>query len=171
MKSNDVFCKLYDVWKRDGKILFENDHAYSIFSVTPATPGHSIVIAKEHVERLEELRGHSLEGFVDAIPATLLAVQGIYDSDPERIVQFYQSLRENPPVLSSVDAAVRMLQDHNLRVKPDSAYNVGINVGEYAGQLVSHLHAQLFPRRERGPGIVTAMEELFRHYPLIHIVD
>ena len=162
MKSDDIFCKLYDIWKKDGKVIFENDHAYSILSVTPTTPGHSIVIAKDHVERLEELRGVALEGFVDAIPSTSLAIQGIYDSDPERMVQFYQSLKENPPVPPSADLAQKMLQDKNLRIKPDTAYNVGINVGGYAGQLVNHLHAQLFPRRGKGPGVVTAMEKLFQ---------
>ena len=161
MKSDDIFCKLYDMWKRTGKIIFENDRAYSILSVTPATPGHAIVIAREHVEHLEELRGAELEGFVDAIPATLKSIRDIYDSDPEKIVQFYKWLKENPPVPSSVDLAVKMLKHRNLRVKPDIAYNVGYNVGEYAGELVNHLHAQLFPRRERGPGMVTAMERLF----------
>ncbi len=161
MKSNDIFCKLYDVWKRDGKIIFENDHAYSILSVTPATPGHSIVISKDHVERLEELRGVALEGFVDALSSTALSIRELYDSNPERIVRFYQSLKENPPTPPSADLAERMLQHRNVRVKPDTAYNIGINVGGYAGQLVNHLHAQIFPRRERGPGIVTAMEKLF----------
>lgn len=168
MKSNDIFCKLYDVWKKEeGKIIFENEHAYSILSVTPATPGHSIVIAKEHVERLEDLRGAELEGFVDAIPATAQAVRDIYDSDPERIVQFYKSLKDDPRPTDEnvrnkiVEKATKMLQDKYLRVKPERiAYNVGINVGEYAGQTVDHLHAQLVPRRERGPGIVTAMELL-----------
>ncbi|PIZ51213.1 hypothetical protein COY27_04270 [Candidatus Woesearchaeota archaeon CG_4_10_14_0_2_um_filter_33_13] len=162
MKSDDIFCKLYDVWKRDGKVIFENDHAYSILSVTPATPGHAIVIAKDHVKCLEELRGIALEGFVDAIPSTSLAIQGIYNSNPENMVRFYQSLKENPPVPPSADLAIRMLQDRNLRIKPDTAYNVGINVGGYAGQLVDHLHAQLFPRREKGPGMVTAMEKLLQ---------
>ncbi len=160
MISNDIFCKLYGVWKSAGQVLFENDHAYSILSVTPATPGHSLVIAKDHVERLEELQGSALEGFVSAIPSTLSAIREIYDSDPERMVRFYQSLIEKPPVPSSVDAAVRMLQDQNLRVKPGYAYNTGINVGEDAGQLVNHLHVQLFPRREKGPGVVTAMDML-----------
>ena len=162
MKSDDIFCKLYGIWKRDNKIIFENDHAYSILSVTPATPGHAIVIAKDHVERMEELRGVALEGFVDAIPSTSVAIRDIYDSDPEQMVKFYQALKENPPTPPSVDLATKMLQDKNLKVKPDTAYNVGINVGGYAGQLVNHLHAQLFPRRERGLGIVTAMEMLLQ---------
>lgn len=161
MKSNDIFCTLYDVWKRDGKIIFENDHAYSILSVTPATPGHTIVISKDHVERLEELRGSALEGFIDAIPLTIRAIRNIYDIDPEKMVQFYQSLKETPPVINSVELAVKMLNHKHLMVKPDTAYNVGYNVGGYAGQLVNHLHAQLFPRREKGPGIVTAMSQLF----------
>lgn len=162
--SDDIFCKLYSVWKKDNKILFENNHAYSILSVTPATPGHAIVISKSHVERIEELMGEALEGFVDAMSLTHLAIQQQYDSDPEEIVKFYQSLKENPPSPSYAVLAEKMLQHRNLKVKPDSAYNIGINVGGYAGQLVNHLHAQLFPRREKGPGIVTAMEKLFELY-------
>jgi diadenosine tetraphosphate (Ap4A) HIT family hydrolase len=157
----DIFCRLYDSWKAKGQVIFENDYAYSIFSVTPATPGHAIVISKPHVELLEQLRGPELEGFVDAIPATSHAIRGIYDSDPERVVQFYKSLRENPPTPASADLAQRMLEHRHLRVRPDRAYNVGINVGGYAGQLVDHLHVQLFPRREKGQGIVTAMQVFF----------
>lgn len=159
MKSDDIFCQSYDIWKRDGKIIFENDHAYSILSVTPATPGHAIVIAREHVERLEELRGSALESFVDAWPATIVSIRDMYDSNPGKIVQFYEWLKENPPTPQSAEKAEKMLRHRHLRVKPDRiARTDGINVGEYAGQLVNHLHAQVFPRRERGPGIVTAME-------------
>ena len=162
MKSDDIFCKLYDIWKKNGKIIFENDHAYSILSVTPVTPGHAIVITKDHVEQMRELRGSALESFIDAIPSTLVVIRDIYDSDPEQMARFYQSLKESPPTPSSADLATKMLQDRYLKIKPDTAYNVGINVGDNAGQLVNHLHAQLFPRRERGLGIATAMEMLLK---------
>jgi len=166
MKSDDIFCKLYPVWKKEeGKIIFENEHAYAIFSVTPSTPGHSIVIVKEHFEFLEELRGNALEDFVDALPATAQTIRDIYDSNPERIVRFYEWLKENPPTPQSAEKAEKMLQHRHLRVKPDIiARNDCINVGEYAGQLVNHLHVQLFPRRNRGPGVVTAMDYVFENH-------
>jgi diadenosine tetraphosphate (Ap4A) HIT family hydrolase len=157
----DIFCRFYEKWRNEGSIVFENESAYSILSVTPATPGHAIVIAKKHVERLEELKGRDLEGFIDAIPETCQAVRNIYDSSPECIVEFYQALRENPPVPQSRALAEKMLNHKHLHVKPDSAHNIGINVGGYAGQEASHLHAQLFPRRERGLGVVAAMRLLF----------
>ncbi|MBT7902883.1 HIT family protein [Candidatus Woesearchaeota archaeon] len=159
--SLDIFCKLYEPWKKAGKIIYENDHAYAILSVTPATPGHAIVISKSHVETLDELRGESLEGFVDAIPATLSAIQDLYQTNPAALVEFYQNLRDNPPVPVSAKKAKKMLRHKHLLASPDWSHNVGYNVGEYAGQMVNHLHAQLFPRRERGPGIVTAMEDFF----------
>lgn len=158
--AKDIFCDLYGSWKQAGKIIFENDHAYSLLSVTPATPGHAVVVSKVHAERIEQLRGASLEGFIDAFGDTAVAVQKIYAEDPGRIVEFYRSLKEAPP-LPGVDAmAEKMLQHRHLRVIPDSSYNIGINVGGYAGQSVNHLHAQLFPRREKGFGVVTAMSLL-----------
>jgi diadenosine tetraphosphate (Ap4A) HIT family hydrolase len=48
-----------------------------------------------------------------------------------------------------------------LRVTPDTAYNIGVNVGGYAGQSVDHLHVQIFPRRDKGLGIVTMAKEFF----------
>ncbi len=159
---SDIFCTLYDRWKNEGKVVFENDHVYSILSVTPATPGHAIVIPKRHVEFPEELAGYELVDLMRARPATILSIQSIYESDPDQIVRFYQDLKENPPTPASRELAQRMLVDKDLRVKPEQSYNAGCNVGEYAGQIVNHFHEQLFPRRGRGPGIVTAMQNFFR---------
>lgn len=157
MPSNDSFCRMYEVWKRDSLILFENRYAYSIFSVTPSTPGHALVIPKEHVEQLWELQGIALEDFVRAIPETRRAIVELYQ-EPERIVRFYRSLKERPPLEESKPQAETMLQDPNLRIVPDEiAMNLGINVGEYAGQTVDHFHLHLVPRRRKGQGFATAM--------------
>ena len=147
---------LFPVWKRNGTVIFENGSAYSILSVTPAVPGHALVIPKRHVENLQDLRGKELEDFVDALPGTKDAIRELYKGDASRIVEFYQGLVSNPPIPISRDLGEMMLGHEDLRVPPDEiAYNIGINVGEYAGQMVNHFHAQLFPRRERGAGIVT----------------
>jgi diadenosine tetraphosphate (Ap4A) HIT family hydrolase len=157
MATEDIFCRNYGKWRAEGKIIFENSHAYSILSVTPATPGHAIVISRDHFETLDELGPEVLQGFMKAIPQTLKAIQGIYDRDTNEIVEFYKALKQNPPTGASLESAQRMLDHRHLRSRPAGDYNIGINKGAMAGQLVPHLHAHVFPRRENGTGIVTAM--------------
>ena len=51
-----------------------------------------------------------------------------------------------------------MLKHPSLRVIPQG-YNIGLNFGKSAGQLVDHLHSHIFPRveSEKNEGVVSAM--------------
>ena len=64
MTQKDIFCENYKQWKKEGKIIFENEHAYSILNVTPAVPYHSLIVPKKHVVDLEDLNPDELKGFV-----------------------------------------------------------------------------------------------------------
>ena len=57
---------------------------------------------------------------------------GLFDATPEEITEIWQALRQ---------AADDLTREH----QPDG-FNVGINVGEAAGQTVMHLHVHLIPR-------------------------
>lgn len=158
--SSDIFCAQYPAWKINGQIIFENDHAFSIFSITPVTPGQAILISKKHVERLEELDAPALKSLVDAIPSTVQAIRDIYKTDANKIIRFYESLFNEPPIPASKECAKAMLESELIHKKPNETYNIGINVGAEAGQLVNHLHIHLFPRRDPGLGVVSAMKSI-----------
>jgi len=56
----------------------------------------------------------------------------LFDATPEEAEEIWQALRDGADDLVS-------------RLRPDG-FNVGINVGEAAGQTVMHLHVHLIPR-------------------------
>lgn len=156
MADNCLFCNNYSAWKEGGLIVFEDSAAYSIFSPTPAVPAHSIIIPKMHAEDISSLRGSALEGFIDASQRTFQQILSIYESNPERLAKFYQSLQHSTLPGSSASAEL-MLNHPALNLKP-SGYNEGTNNGEFAGQSVRHIHRHLFPRSIKGKGIVEAMK-------------
>ena len=63
---------------------------------------------------------------------------------PKRHVSsfFYLSKEERQDLLNLADSVKRILEE---RYHPDG-YNIGINVGEAAGQSIFHVHMHLIPR-------------------------
>ena len=102
MKSNCIFCN-----PEPSKILFENDLCYSMYDNYPVSPGHILIIPKDH--------------FNDYFCAT----EGEMSAMNEVLSHSRQILyRKNDP----------------------DGYNIGINIGKYAGQTVEHCHIHLIPR-------------------------
>lgn len=58
-------------------------------------------------------------------------------------VSFFEATEEEVMALHRLVLEVRNILDR--RYKPDG-YNVGVNVGECAGQVVQHLHLHVIPR-------------------------
>ncbi len=151
-----IFCNSYN--KDNKKVIWENKEAFSVLNYKPSIPGHALIITKQHLTDLKEITGSILEDFIHAIPQTFEAIQLIYEQDPESIEEFYKELIKNPPEFNSSQFAEQMLKHPHLLVKP-IAYNWGMNYGFEAGQRAIHLHIHLFPRREMGLGIATAMRK------------
>jgi diadenosine tetraphosphate (Ap4A) HIT family hydrolase len=151
-----IFCNSYKIDYE--KVIWENKEAFSVLNYKPSVPGHALIVTKQHITDLKTITGSVLEDFIHAIPQTFEAIQQIYENQPEAIKEFYKNLIINPPEVKSSLFAEQMLNHPHLLVKP-IAYNWGMNYGYEAGQRAIHLHIHLFPRRETGLGIATAMRE------------
>ncbi|MFW9852526.1 MAG: HIT family protein [Candidatus Thorarchaeota archaeon] len=151
-----IFC---DSYKKDNKkVIWENKEVFSVLNYKPSIPGHALIITKQHLTDLKEITGSILENFIHAVPQTFEVIQTIYEQKPETFKEFYKELIKNPPEIKSSQFAEQMLKHPHLLVKP-IAYNWGMNYGYEAGQRAIHLHIHLFPRREMGLGIATAMRK------------
>jgi len=165
-----VFCDNYEMWRKNGVLINQGTDTYAIWCVTPSVPGHAIVIPKKHAVSFVDLEETTrdldfakkypsmLETYMETIPQTFEAIQESIKRDPERLANFYESLRDNPPFPAAKEYAELMLKHPALRQVPEG-YNVGFNFGKSAGQTMEHLHAHIFPRvsGEKSEGIVTAM--------------
>jgi diadenosine tetraphosphate (Ap4A) HIT family hydrolase len=153
-----IFCSSYWENKKKNLIIWENEESFSVLNYKPSIPGHALIVTKQHITDLTKFAGSALEGFIQAIPQTFDAIKKIYEEEPETIKEFYKELMKNPPEIKSRFFAEKMLNHPHLLVKP-IAYNWGMNYGYEAGQRAIHLHIHLFPRRETGLGIATAMRK------------
>ncbi|MBT3194419.1 MAG: HIT domain-containing protein, partial [Verrucomicrobia bacterium] len=138
----------------------------ALWNLTPAVPAHALVIPKSHVEELAELNATEAQGFLYAISETFRNIQRLYVLNPQHLLTFYNEILTKPPAFFGDyprtfsekinETLPSMLSHEEVSVSPTS-YNIGMNCGYQAGQRIAHLHMHLFPRREAGPGVVTAM--------------
>ena len=163
MVKGCLFCDSYSQWERDGLLLNSNRGAYSILSVTPATPGSVIVVPKKHL--LAKPRLMDLIDICQMINSGTLAkdqIERMVRERPGELVRVYERLVENPPFSEAGEYAQEMLEWFLPGEDRVLGWNVGINIGEAAGQSQEHFHVHLVPRY--GPtnqGVVKAFRNEF----------
>ncbi|HRW58516.1 MAG TPA: HIT family protein [Chlamydiales bacterium] len=59
-----------------------------------------------------------------------------FEASQEEILSFYAALKHMKELLEKNDPSIK-------------GFNIGINIGEVAGQSIFHLHIHLIPRREK----------------------
>lgn len=89
--------------------VYEDQKALAFLDIKPSSPGHTLVVPKNHYSNLEEISEEDLSALIVA-----------------------------------VKKAGQILKDR-LGV---SDYNVVVNNGSVAGQIVDHLHFHIIPRQE-----------------------
>lgn len=108
-----IFCK-------DLPRVMENDLAYVLYDINPASKGHALIIPKRHFEQIFE-----------ATPEESRAVK---------------------------DLIVRMRGVLEREHSPDG-YNIWVNCGRAAGQVVMHAHVHLIPRYK---GVILHIKDHFK---------
>ena len=163
MVKDCLFCDSYSQWEREGKILNNNRGAYSILSVTPATPGAVIVVPKKHLLVRPRLMDMVDIGLM--INSGVLArdqVERIVKDRPRELQKVYEKLVENPPFSDAGIYAQEMLEWFRPGEDIIQGWNLGINIGEAAGQSQAHFHVHLVPRYgTTRTGVVTAFRNEF----------
>ncbi len=137
MSENCTFCREK---VRSSKVA-ETDHFYIKYDLYPVTPGHALVISKDHVESIFDL---SSEEWSDCKKALEEARSYIQEDDLEEV---YREAVDTPLDEKSEEYCRAALESNFLEKQADS-YNIGENDGKPAGRTVEHLHIHLIPRYE-----------------------
>jgi len=107
-----IFCKIIE-----GKIptnkIYENEHIFAFLDINPVSKGHTLVVPKEHYEKLEDV--------------------------PDEL-------------LKEIMKAVKHIGKAVMKATNSHAYNLGVNNGRDAGQVVMHAHFHIMPR-QKGDGL------------------
>ncbi len=132
-KSECVFCTI-----DRSRLVYENEHFYSVLDSYPVSPGHILVIPKKHSVNFKDLDSRYGIYMVNAIQCSLDKLS------PAKLKSFYQNNIQNPLDDNSkrlCKSALDLMNDFKV-----DDFNLGINNGKIAGQTIFHLHIHLIPR-------------------------
>lgn len=107
LHADCVFCRIVK-GEIPASVVYQNIQVMAFLDINPVSPGHLLLIPKEHYDQIQN------------VPADVCG-----------------------QLLSCIPALGQALLD----ITGASGFNVLINNGREAGQLVPHVHAHLIPRR------------------------
>lgn len=137
------FCEV-----ESGDYIADNEHFYAILDEYPVSPGHTLIVSKQHIPNLLHLPPQ----FADSM---LRLVNDAYSKlSTYTLKDFYTRKISSPKDVTQrkfCELALRALADEPNLVD----FNLGINNGVNAGQTVRHLHVHLMPRFANDGGVKT----------------
>ena len=108
MPDNCIFCRIIKGDIPAAKV-FEDKDILAFLDISPANPGHTLVMPKKHVEKSTDLKEAEVKKLFSIVNKVTLAV--------------------------------------HKAVSP-AGYNIIVNNGKSAGQVVPHLHVHIIPRHD-----------------------
>ena len=161
MEGNDIFCKLYPVWAKLGWVIAQNEHAYSIYCVTPSNPGHALIMPRQHVQVLAELAPEAAHGFNQLEVATFQTLKEKHFRDSKYLIPIYEEMSSNPKGFDPKFAAAMLSHPH--LCAPPLGRMVGSNLDDIAGRTVPHYHLNMFLQYDdKKKGIANAVREYLK---------
>ncbi|MFH1637695.1 MAG: HIT family protein [Candidatus Woesearchaeota archaeon] len=130
------FCERYQARK---SLIYENPFFYAIFDDFPVSPGHALLIPKNHMDSLTSLNTDEWRFLKFSISDVIRVIER---TDLE---ETYEKMLKNPLNDKSEEFLEEILKNPYLSKKTEG-YNIGINEGEAAGKTIEHLHAHIIPR-------------------------
>lgn len=133
MVESCLFCHLQH------KSIFANDCFYVILDTHPVSPGHALIIAKDHVVSLLDLDSSQWASLQSALLATVNIIK------QTNFLALYQQKSTEEPTEKALRFYQHMLSHVGITHHPEG-YNIGVNDGAVAGRTIHHLHIQIIPR-------------------------
>jgi len=81
-----IFCDILS-GKRDGHVIYEDDHHVSILDKYPIDTGHSLVIPRDHHERITEMNSDSVGALFSIVPRIATAIAKATGADAFSLAQ------------------------------------------------------------------------------------
>lgn len=119
---NCLFCKIIQK-EISAEIIYEDASALAFLDINPCTPGHTVVIPKNHAETIIDL----MDGEVAPLFSTV-----------KKVVTLLKKKLGGEEFTSSPHTK--------------GGFTIGINHGRLAGQAIDHLHIHVIPRYEADRG-------------------
>ena len=142
----DKPCFFCEIDSRD--YIADNEQIYAILDEYPVSPGHTLIIPKQHIPDFLHL---SPELGV----SMLRLIKEVHDKLSTYVLKdFYESKVSTPKDVTQKKFCKLALQAIDDEISL-ADFNVGINSGENAGQTVNHLHVHLIPRFAGDDGVKT----------------
>lgn len=119
-------------------IIWENKYFYAQFDSNPVSPGHALLIPKNHIEKISDLKKKESDILIILI------------SDVKKVIEKTDLENMYSGMLNeSSESSKKFIKQALLSLKLNSkisGYNYGVNEGEAAGQTLNHLHVHIIPR-------------------------
>lgn len=74
MSKTCIFCQIIH-GQLESRLVFESEEALAFLDINPLAPGHTVVIPKAHVERLEDLPAEQIGPLFEAVRLVTTKVQ------------------------------------------------------------------------------------------------
>lgn len=79
--SNDcIFCKIVK-GEVPNYTVYEDDKTLAFLDIAPRSPGHTVVIPKEHAQRLSDLRDESARNLLSAVKKAVVKIEAVLKPD------------------------------------------------------------------------------------------
>lgn len=139
------FCELSRTYLNLPRLVYDNDRFFSLLDAFPVTPGHTLVVPKRHFKSPFDFSTYDWQALNTALIDTRDCIEFLISNAELR--RKYDAMHAAPMNEQQQRWIARVLCSRDTDTRPDG-YNIGVNIGETAGQTVMHAHFHIIPRHK-----------------------